>query len=366
MEQSTEKRIIEARRRLCQLAERSGEERRTQAWIRAFLAEHSDLRVADMGSWLYAVHHEGADRTLVVRADHDAVPTAEGARHLCGHDGHTAALLGLGLLLKGQRLGKNVILLFQHAEETGAGAAECCALFALEGLDRDNAEIIGCHNIPGQPLGTVLLRRGAFACASCGVELRLKGRPAHAAYPENGLNPTAAAARLALELPALAARTAEEYGCMALATLVGMRTGARAFGVAASEGALWVTLRAESQAAFAALNARAEEAAAREAEAQGLSWELERFDVFPATENDPALLARLEAVCRAAGLPCRELEHPFRWSEDFGCYGKYLPACFFGLGAGTDTPPLHTAEYVYPDTLAPLGAELLLRLCREL
>ena len=361
MEQEWKQLIIAARQELNALAERSGEERQTQAAIRRFLRAHTALEVTDRGTWLYAKHDEGAARTVVVRADHDAVPTAGGARHLCGHDGHTAALLGLALLLEGKRVGKNVILLFQHAEETGVGASACCALFGPEGLTPENACVIGCHNIPGEPLGTALFRRGAFACASCGAEISLTGRPTHAAYPENGINPAAAAARLALALPDLARRIGAQHHCMALATVVGLKVGERAFGVAASEGSLWVTLRAETAAAFAALNREADRAVETAAAAEGLAWSIRRLDVFPATENDEALQDALEKACAGGGLPYRYLDRPFRWSEDFGHYGACVPACFFGVGAGAETAPLHTEHYAYPDALAPLTAELFFR-----
>ena len=366
MEREMRQRIVEARQALHELAELSGEERRTRAFIRDFLLRNTTLRVEDRGSWLYARHRENAKETVVVRADHDAIPTACGPKHLCGHDGHTASLLGLALLLEGQTLGKNLLLLFQHAEETGAGAAECCELFALEGLDPAHTRVLGFHNIPGEPLGTVLLRRGTFACASCGVEIALHGSPTHAAYPENGVNPTGAAAELALKLPALARQTAAEYACMALATMVGMQVGERAFGVAASEGKLWVTLRAEKAEAFEALNAAADRAVREAAEAAGLGWSLQRFDLFPATVNDPALLAALEAACVRGGVPYKYLELPVRWSEDFGHYGRFAPACFFGLGAGAETAPLHTEGYAWPEALAPLAAELYEKLLREL
>ena len=142
MHSETKQLIISTRQTLHALAELPGQERQTQAFIRDFLRRHSSLELVDCGTWLYARHDEGAEKTLVVRADHDAVPTPCGPKHLCGHDGHTAALLGLALLLEGRRIGKNVILLFQPAEETGAGAEACCALFAREGL----------KNVPVEPL----------------------------------------------------------------------------------------------------------------------------------------------------------------------------------------------------------------------
>lgn len=82
-------------------------------------------------------------------------------------------------------MGRNVFLLFQPAEETGAGAAPCCELFEKESV----AEIYGAHNLPGFPEGEIYTRPGTFACASRGVTLRFQGAPTHAAYPENGKNP---------------------------------------------------------------------------------------------------------------------------------------------------------------------------------
>ena len=361
MDEKTVQLLHETRHALWNLAERSGEERQTQVYIKQFLRENTDLQIVDRGAWLYVKHDEGAARTVVVRADHDAVPTADGACHLCGHDGHTTALLGLACLLKGRMIGKNVILLFQHAEETGFGAPECCELFALEHLTPENTRMIGCHNIPGEPLGTVLLRHGTFACASCGVDVHLIGHPTHAAYPENGVNPAAAAARLALELPAIAADVGRKYGCMALATIVGMRIGERAFGVAASDARLWVTIRAEKGAAFDELNRRTDDAVRQAAEAEGLVCSIDRVDVFPATENDDALLKAMEDCCVRDGQAYKYRDVPFRWSEDFGWYGKYVPACFFGVGSGPETAPLHTEAYQYPDALAPQTAEIFLR-----
>ena len=364
MDDKTEKLIEGARRSLHEMPELSGEERSTQAFIKEFLKEHTSLRTVDRGAWLYAAHDEGAEKTVVVRADHDAVPVSTGAKHLCGHDGHTAALLGLALLIEAKKLGKNVILLFQHAEENGAGAAECCEIFSDERLTRVNARVIGCHNIPGEPMGMALLREGTFACASCGADITLKGSPTHAAYPENGTNPTAAAARLALEIPDIAAGIGKKYGCMALATIVGMRTGERAFGVAASDASLWVTLRAEKAEAFEELNARVDESVKKYASDERLNYSVERLDVFPSTENDPVLLEDVETALKESGAAYKYLAEPFRWSEDFGHYGAFAPACFFGVGSGEDTAPLHTEAYEYPDRLATVTAELLLNIIK--
>ena len=184
--------VLALRSGLHRLAEPSGSEKRTKAFLMKFLRAHTSLRLEDEGAWFCAVHEEpGAAETVAFRADMDALPFRGGSAHLCGHDGHCAALAGLGLFLEHKKLGRNIVLLFQHAEETGAGGKVCCRALSKYGIDR----IYAFHNIPGWEEGTVLLRRGTFACASRGMTLSFAGRPSHAAYPENGRNPGFAAAR---------------------------------------------------------------------------------------------------------------------------------------------------------------------------
>lgn len=351
-----EKRIlIKLRHELHDMPELSNAEKQTKSILMRFLSEHTRLMLSDMGRWFYAVHDEGAEETVAVRADFDAVKVGCTARHLCGHDGHSSALCGLALLLEGKRVGRNVILLFQHAEETGDGAKECLGLFDRERVDR----LIGCHNIPGEPMGTVLLKRGTFACASCGMEIKLTGSPTHAAYPENGVDPTEALAKLALAIPGIADELSKKHFCMTLATPVGMRIGECAYGVAAAEGSFFVTLRSEKTEALSELIERVGETARTLGEEYGLALETKLCDVFPATVNDSDVLDGVEAACRRASLPYKYLDTPFRWSEDFGRYASRTKAAFFGIGSGENTAPLHTEGYEYPDELVPVTAETL-------
>ena len=114
--------VVALRHTLHACPERSGQEVRTMAAIRAFLEQNTSLEVTDMGGWLLASHFEGDGLPAVgFRADMDALPAGDGACHRCGHDGHSAMLCGLGLLLEGRRVGRNVHLIFQAAEETGEG-----------------------------------------------------------------------------------------------------------------------------------------------------------------------------------------------------------------------------------------------------
>gem|GEM_PF-2772766 len=280
--------IEKARQRLHAMPELACEEVKTKAFIIDFLRAHTSMEVHDMGRWLFAAHFEQAGETVAFRADFDAVPTESGgAAHRCGHDGHTAALLGLALLLEGKKVGRNVILLFQHAEEVGFGAPECCRLFELEHIDK----MYGCHNIPGEQMGRVLLRKGTFACASCGLEIKFIGKPTHAAYPENGVNPTPAVSRLALALPQMAEEIEKRGGAMTIATIVGMYTGEKAFGVAAAQGALYATLRSENGACLEELLNSAKTEAQKLADEYGLQLSIGLYDKFPATVNTDNMVA---------------------------------------------------------------------------
>jgi metal-dependent amidase/aminoacylase/carboxypeptidase family protein len=116
----------------------------------AFLRENTSLRLVDEGRWFCAIHRETgacspvAVETIAFRADINALPTpsasadgsGDGAAHFCGHDSYCAALAGLGLLLEGKKLGRNIMLIFQHAEETVEGGKICAAALEKYGAER--------------------------------------------------------------------------------------------------------------------------------------------------------------------------------------------------------------------------------------
>jgi len=350
--------VTALRRRLHACPERSGKETRTQATLRAFLEENTRLAVRDMGGWLLASHIEGEGLPAVgFRADMDALPVENGpsdarhggdARHGCGHDGHSAILCGLGLLLEGRQTGRNVHLIFQAAEETGEGALR--VRDSWPELKRLEA-LYALHNIPGHPKGTVLLRRGCFACASCGHIVAIQGRPAHAAYPGDGANPIELLSRLALETPGMIDDILAGDGRLLMRTLIGLRAGSENFGISAHEGRLCQTLRGHRKADIDALIQRIEARATAGCREAGMDCAFEIRDAFPDTTSDDARFDDALARFRAAALPVRMLHEPMRWSEDCGWLLKAVPGVFFGIGAGEDCPGLHTAEYCFDDAL---------------
>lgn len=335
--------LVQLRKALHACPEVSGCEVKTKALLMDFLKAHTTLELHPCGGGFYAAHREASPSKpgLALRADYDALALPDGtASHLCGHDGHAAALCGAAWLAENAVFDRNIFFLFQPAEETGAGAAGCVELLQRESV----AEIYGAHNLPGLPLGQVTTRAGAFACASRGVILQFQGKPTHAAYPEHGVSPAGAVGTLLCRLPALS--DPARYSGMTLCTVIGAEMGEKAFGAAASNAEVWLTLRAEHDRDLSALQDEILRLAEQLAAEHRLVFSHQVQDVFPATENTPACAQKV--LDRCGGVP---LAVPMRWSEDFGHYLRVCPGAFFGIGAGENQPPLHTEHYEYPDAL---------------
>ena len=214
--------IQDLRHALHQCPEISGQEVRTKALLQQFFARTRRLNSspAARASMRRTGRKNASKPAIALRADYDALATLDGgAAHLCGHDGHAASLCAVGLMLEGKIVGRNVFLLFQPAEETGAGAAPCCELFQKEAV----SEIYGAHNLPGFPEGEIYTRPGTFACASRGGDAPVSGAPTHAAYPENRKNPALAVGKLLCALPELASPA--HFAGMTLCTVIGAELG---------------------------------------------------------------------------------------------------------------------------------------------
>lgn len=343
--------------------ELSGQEHRTAAQVAQTMAALSpDALITGLGGTGVAAVFAGAapGPTVMLRAELDGLPIAEtgqpphrsrlaGQGHMCGHDGHMAILVGLARLLARQRPPRGrVVILFQPAEETGAGARAVLADPRFADLRPDWA--FALHNMPGLPLGHVALRAGPMACASAGLRVALRGRTSHAAAPEAGRSPALALAALIPALSAAAPGGALVPG-FRLATVTHARLGAASFGVAPGEAELWVTLRALVQADMDALRTEAGQMVADQVRAHGLEAELTDHEVFAACTNDPEATGLLLGAVHKAGLTLSDHGMPMRASEDFGLFGDVARSAMLLIGAGQDQPMLHAPDYDFPDAL---------------
>ncbi|PFG62560.1 amidohydrolase [Thioclava sp. ES.031] len=364
------------RHRLHQDPELSGEERDTAARVVAMLLPTApDRTLTELGGHGVAAIYEGAEPgpTVLLRCELDALPIHEtgtppyrsnfpGKGHLCGHDGHMAILAGVARWLSRNRPARGrAILLFQPAEETGAGAAAVIADPRFAEIAPDLS--FALHNMPGVPFGAAALQDGVMNCASRGMKITLTGWTAHASLPESGRSPAPALARLLSDLTALGNELHQSDPDFARVTITHARLGEPAFGVAPGAAELWATLRTQRDAGMAGLVEKAEAMVREAADALGLEREITYHDVFRHCENAPEANAILRAALRAEGIETTETDLPMRASEDFGRFADHGPAAMALLGAG-DRPALHNPDYDFPDALIGPGARVLIQCLR--
>ncbi|KAJ4459813.1 putative peptidase M20 [Paratrimastix pyriformis] len=332
--------------------------------------------------------------SICFRADIDALPinemagipwasTVPNVSHKCGHDGHTAIMCAVALtLVQHPPQHGQVILCFQPSEERGEGAK---LMRSDPGWDPlvGSAPIYGLHNIPGAPLAAVLTRRGVFASASRGLNIRLEGRVAHAATPEKGCSPVLAMTGIIHALLGLPSMSLA-FGNACKVTVVHAALGTPdAFGTSPASAVVQATLRTHSNEDMVHLTAQvahllpsvptvhvdstvmpimAIRIGSGLAAAHGVTMTHSIVDDFPAQVNDPKGVELVERAARAAGLSTEELATPFAWSEDFSNYPR---GTFFGLGAGPTCPPLHDLQYDFPDELIAHGARVFLGILQQ-
>jgi len=347
--------IAELRHLLHQNAELSLEEKETPRIIAEFLREHTGLELMHTDGWVLAVYRaqNPARPPIAFRADIDALPMEEGIElayasknpncaHKCGHDGHSAALAGFAQYIDSLEPDRDVYLIFQPAEETGAGAKMCAEVIDSLGI----SEIYACHNWSGFPERAVIVHRGTAQCASQGLTVSFTGTPAHAGEPEHGSNPCAAIARLVTWLGERNSRPGEP---LVMSTIVGIDAGSRDFGMSASKGEIFATLRAERESDLERLVSDLKREADRLCAEYGLKVSFEDSDVFPETANDETCAEKVLKAAGSYGFKTIIPEKPLRPSEDFGHYLRNRKGAIFYVGSGVDYPALHTREYDFPD-----------------
>ena len=256
--------------------------------------------------------------------------------------------------------GHTVILIFQPEEETGTGAQKILDSGILQ---QYNIQCIyGYHNLPGFPLGTVVLNLRTFAAASTGIIYRLKGRSTHASTPEKGINPGLATAEIIQAFNRLNNHNETDLDHFRQSTLICVQLGQEAFGTSAGQADIMFTLRAFSNTVMEQLLAEANSIVADIAAQHKLDVTHTLRDPFPATENRSDIVETIEQHCNCR---YRHLLTPFRWSEDFAHYLQIFPGAMFGIGSGEKQPELHHPDYNFPDALIEPAAHILINLINK-
>jgi len=371
--------LVTWRRDLHRHPELGFEERRTASFVASCLEGlglevRTEVGATGVVGLLRSPRAEGG--AVLLRADMDALPIHEtddrpyrsrvdGCMHACGHDGHTAMLLGAATLLAGRRhdLPRHVLFCFQPAEEGLGGAEAMIRDGVLDWVEVGSAYAL--HLWTPVEHGEVHVRSGPIMAAADEFTARILGKGGHGALPHVASDPIVAAAQAVGALQTVVSRGVDPL--QAAVVTVGALHAGRASNVIPDEAIMEGTLRSFDDGVRQQLRARVPAVIAAAARAVGCGSEFDLRAGFPVTINDAAATEVVRRVAReAAGKDRVHETPPLPASEDFSYFLRERPGAFVLLGAGNAergiTAPHHSPEFDIDESVLPLGAELLARL----
>lgn len=309
------------------------------------------------------LRHGTSRRTLGLRADMDALPIAEqsrlghasrtaGVHHGCGHDGHTAMLLGAARQLARTRAFDGTVhFIFQPAEEGRGGAR----VMVEQGLfDRFPCDVVyALHNWPDLPLGHAQTRPGPFMAAADRFDIVLSGRGGHAAQPHRTPDVLLAASQIVTQLNTIVARRIDPAESAVLS--VTRVAGGHSHNVLPAEATVTGTVRSFDADTQDRIEAALHDVVSGVALAHGVTADTRYQRYYPATVNSEAPAALALEAARRAGLQAAVAPRPAFTSEDFAFMLRDRPGAYLWLGQGGPERPLHHPCYDFNDEALPLG-----------
>jgi amidohydrolase len=375
--------VTNLRHALHQIPELAFEEFKTAAAIRAELTRLGIAHVEGVeGAPTATIAWIGdtAKPCIALRADIDALPIAErtglsylsthpGLMHACGHDGHTATLLGVAGILKSieSTLPVCVKFLWQPAEEGGGGAERLVRAGVLDGrIGPKVTAIFGLHGWPGLKVGMVATKPGTLLAATDNVIATFIGRGCHGAFPHLGHDPIVTACEAVLNLQQVVSRDFDPTEPSVIT--VGLFTAGTAVNVIPDTATIEATVRTLSPASRKKIAAMIDRRLNGIAAANGCRLDYKWVDGYPPTINDPAMADYVAKVARQALGPQRfyPVGAPSMGGEDFAYYLEKVPGCFFLVGVephdADGYPPLHSDRYDFTDASLAVGMRMFIEL----
>jgi hippurate hydrolase len=363
--------LIDLRRDLHAHPELAFEERRTAGVVAASLRLLGlEVHEGLAGTGIVGTLRNGiSGRTIGLRADMDALPIVEqgerphvsrfaGVHHGCGHDGHTAILVGAARhLARTRRFDGTVNFIFQPAEEGRGGARKMVQEGLFERFPCD--AVYALHNWPELPLGTAQTRPGPIMAAADRFDIVLRGRGGHAAQPHRTPDALLAASQLVMQLNTVVARRIDPTVSAVLS--VTRVAGGSSHNVMPAEVTITGTVRTFDATSQDLIEAALRDVAAGTATAHGVGAEVSYVRYYPATVNTAAEAALALRAAAVAGLQAREAPSPAFTSEDFAFLLRERAGAYLWLGQGRAQPgageerPLHHPCYDFNDDALPFG-----------